>query len=252
MKRVGLITGVSRERGIAAAVARRSGASHDLTLTGLPAYDAEHTEKPDPSVLLAELRRDGTHATYVEADLSRPSMPESVVAATVEEHGAIDTLVLAHAHSRPRPLEQMDAAAIDRHLTVNVRATMLLIGAFAAAHDAKRGQGRIVVFISGQRLGPMPSELAYAASKGAVEALVVSLAEELASAGIAINALNPGPTDTGLLTGRRYEEIRARFPAGRWGEPDDAARAVAWLTGEEGAWITGQVIHSEGGFRRWR
>jgi 3-oxoacyl-[acyl-carrier protein] reductase len=121
---------------------------------------------------------------------------------------------------------------------------------FAAARDAARGQGRIVLFSSGQRLGPMPEELSYVAAKGGLEALVISLADPLAERGIAVNAINPGPTDTGLPRGESYEAIRRRFPAGRWGAPDDAARAVAWLLGDEASWVTGQVIDSEGGFRR--
>ena len=87
-----------------------------------------------------------------------------------------------------------------------------------------------MLFSSGQRLGPMPEELAYVAGKGGLEALVRSLANVLAEQGIAVNAINPGPTDTGLPRVEDHEAIRRRFPAGRWGTPDDAARAVAWLS----------------------
>ena len=96
----------------------------------------------------------------------------------------------------------------------------------------------------------MPGELAYVASKGALEALTVSLADELAPLGITVNAVSPGVTDTGWIT----EELRAallpRHPAGRLGTPEDAARLVAFLAGEGSGWITGQVLYSEGGFRR--
>lgn len=152
--------------------------------------------------------------------------------------------------TRSGPGSARSTRQIDRHLAVNVRATLLLVEAFAAARNGDRGPGRIVLFSSGQRLGPMPAELAYVASKGALEALVISLAAELAPAGIAINALNPGPTDTGVLNGEDYERIRARFPAGRWGTPEDAAGVVAWLVGEDAGWITGQTLDAEGGFRR--
>lgn len=254
MRRAALITGVGRAAGIAAAIARRYGSSHDLMLTGLPAYDAaleDSGEAPDSSALTAELRAGGARVTHLEADLAEAGAPERIVAAAVEEHGGLDTLVAAHAHSRPMPLGSLDAGEIDRHLAVNVRATLLLVKAFAAAHDPDRAQGRIVLFSSGQRLGPMPAELPYVASKGALEALVLSLSDALAPAGITVNALNPGPTDTGLLAGAAHDSIRARFPAGRWGAPDDAARAVEWLTSDDGSWITGQVLNSEGGFRRW-
>jgi 3-oxoacyl-[acyl-carrier protein] reductase len=253
MKRVGFISGLSRRSGIAAAVARRIRASHDLMLTGLPAYDAEQaTAGPDddPTALVAAFEESGARAAYVAADLTQPGTPEAVVAAAVERFGGIDTLVAAHAHSRPRSLEALEAETVDRHLAVNVTATLLLVKAFAAAHDSQRGQGRIVLLVSGQNLGPMPAELPYAASKGAVEALVPSLSAALAPEGITVNGLNPGPTDTGLLSGHAHESIRSRFPSGRWGRPEDAARAVDWLTSDDASWVTGQVISSEGGFRR--
>ena len=65
---------------------------------------------------------------------------------------------------------------------------------------------------------------------------------------IRVNCVNPAPTDTGYLDG---VDPRRRMPFGRWGEPDDAARLVAWLCSDDGRWVTGQVIDSEGGLRRW-
>ena len=65
-----------------------------------------------------------------------------------------------------------------------------------------------------------------------------------------MNCVNPGPTETGWGLGAETPE--PRMPFGRWGEPDDAARLVAWLCSEDGRWVTGQVIDSEGGFRRSR
>jgi 3-oxoacyl-[acyl-carrier protein] reductase len=96
----------------------------------------------------------------------------------------------------------------------------------------------------------MPGELPYAISKGAIEAITPSLADALVERGIMVNCVNPGPTDTGWATGALHAEIAARFPGRRWGRPEDTARLVAWLASDEAAWITGQVIHSEGGFRR--
>ena len=253
MRRVALITGFGRARGIAAAVARRLVADHDLMLTGLPTYDARHEpggKQPDAAALAAELGRSGARVSYQATDLAEPAAPERVVAAARDKLGGVDTLVAAHAHAVPLSLDALEAEAIDRHLTVNVRATLLLVKAFAATQDQGRGQGRVVLFSSGQGLGPMPAELPYVASKGALQALVLSLSDELAPAGVTINAINPGPTDTGLLDGETYAAIRRRFPAGRWGTPEDAARTVAWLASEEAAWVTGQVISSEGGFRR--
>ncbi|MEY6565394.1 SDR family oxidoreductase [Streptomyces sp. PGLac3x] len=77
-----------------------------------------------------------------------------------------------------------------------------------------------------------------------------SLATTLAPPGVTVNTVNPGPVDTGYLTGEAYGHIAGLFPAGRWGMPDDPARLLSWLATDEAGWITGQVIDSEGGFRR--
>jgi 3-oxoacyl-[acyl-carrier protein] reductase len=250
---VAVVTGVSRRVGIGVAVARRlAGLGYALLLTGLPGYDAEQPHGGDPEgvpLLLAELRAGGTAAQYHPADLLDPAAPADVVAAAVRHFGRVDALVANHAYSTLTPLGALDAAEVDRHLLVNVRATLLLVDAFAAAHTGSAG--RVVLFSSGQRLGPMRDELAYAASKGGVEALVRTLSDELAERGITVNAVNPGPTDTGYAPPEVLERVGRRFPGGRWGEPDDAARLVAWLCSPDARWVTGQIIDSEGGFRRW-
>jgi 3-oxoacyl-[acyl-carrier protein] reductase len=95
----------------------------------------------------------------------------------------------------------------------------------------------------------MPREVAYAVSKGALQQATATLADELADRGITVNAVNPGPTDTGWIGD---QDPGPQMPYGRWGEPRDAARLIAWLCSDEGRWITGQTINSEGGFRRLR
>jgi 3-oxoacyl-[acyl-carrier protein] reductase len=252
-RKVALITGVGRAGGIAAAAARGLALSCDLMLTGHPQYDGArfaNVDREKIDALVSELEGDGARVRYAAFDLADRSAPAELVARTVEELGRLDVLIAAHAHSSETPLGSLSAEEIDRHLVVNVRATLLLVEAFAQRFSGVDDAGRVVLFSSGQRLGPMPDELAYAASKGGIEALVISLAEALAPEGITVNAVNPGPTDTGWLTGEEYEGVRARFPSGRWGDPDDAARLVTWLAGPDSGWVTGQVIDSEGGFRR--
>ena len=96
----------------------------------------------------------------------------------------------------------------------------------------------------------MPGELAYAATKGATEAFTRTLAVEVGHKGITVNAVNPGPTDTGWMSEELEQEIIHKFPSRRIGQPEDAARLVAFLASDEAAWITGQTVHSEGGFFR--
>ncbi|WP_406042834.1 SDR family oxidoreductase [Micromonospora sp. NBC_00898] len=250
MERIALVTGVSRRVGIGAAVARALAADGwRLLLTGLPGYDDAQPYGGDPDGVPALLAELGGDVPYLPADLLDPAAPARLVAEAIRRHGRLDAVVAVHAYSTHTPLGGLDAAEIDRHLLVNVRATLLLAEAFAAAHRSGPG-GRLVLFSSGQRLGPMPGELAYAASKAAVENLTLQLAPLLMPNGITVNCVNPGPTDTGYADPERLAAVARLFPSGRWGTPEDAARLERFLCSADADWITGQVIDSEGGFRR--
>jgi NAD(P)-dependent dehydrogenase (short-subunit alcohol dehydrogenase family) len=186
--------------------------------------------------------------SFVEADFADPGAPAIVVGSAAEALGPLDILVVNHARSGHGRLDRLTANEIDAFLHENVRAALLLVREFAARHDDSRPGGRVVLFTSGQHLAPMSREVAYAVSKGALQQATLTLADELADRGITVNAVNPGPTDTGWLAG---EAPGREMPFGRWGDPDDAARLVAWLCTDDARWITGQTIDSEGGFRRW-
>jgi NAD(P)-dependent dehydrogenase (short-subunit alcohol dehydrogenase family) len=99
---------------------------------------------------------------------------------------------------------------------------------------------------------PLRGEIAYAASKGAIEWLTLSAAAELAPRGIAVNAVDPGPTDTGWMTAEVAAAIAAQSPSRRVGRPEDAAELLAFLCSERGGWINGQVLRSDGGFSTLR
>ena len=185
---------------------------------------------------------------FLEADFADPAAPVEVVAAAREALGPLDILVVNHARSGHGRLNELTTEEVDAFLHENVRASLLLVREFADQHDDSHAGGRVVLFTSGQHLAPMAREVAYAVSKGALQQATLTLADELADRGITVNAVNPGPTDTGWLTG---EEPGREMPFGRWGDPDDAARLVAWLCSDDAHWITGQTIDSEGGFRRW-
>ena len=187
--------------------------------------------------------------SFVEVDFADAASPGSVVGAACGALGPLDILVVNHARSGHGRLAELTAEEIDAFLHENVRASLLLVREFAARHDDSRDGGRVVLLTSGQHLGPMAREVAYAVSKGALQQAALTLADELADRRITVNAVNPGPTDTGW--GLAEHGPGRTMPFGRWGEPDDAARLVAWLCSDDARWITGQTIDSEGGFRRW-
>jgi 3-oxoacyl-[acyl-carrier protein] reductase len=257
--RAAIVTGVSRRAGIGYAIARRLAAlGASLFLQHYAPHDAEQPWGADPdgpAALVAgvadALAGDSARVHHMELDLAGPAAPTLLTDAAAAALGHLDILVCNHARSGgDGPLGTLDAGLLDAHWAVNTRSSILLAQAFATRHDGRPG-GRIVFMTSGQNLGPMTGEVAYAASKGALASITLTLADYLAGQGITVNTVNPGPVDTGYAPPEVYEAVRRRFPAGRWGSPDDPARLIAWLATDEAAWITGQVINTEGGFRRW-
>src|SRR5215217_5464358 len=251
--RVALVTGVGRRRGIGSAVCLTlASRGTDVVLSYWRAYDREMhwaSDEDEPEALLRRLRAAGVRAEGIEMDLSRSDSARLLLDATEERLGRPSILVNTAAYSTRDGFETLDADAIDAHYAVNVRAMALLSVGFARRYPGGPG-GWIVNFSSGQSIGPMPEELAYAASKGAIEAFTRTLASEVGHKGITVNAINPGPTDTGWISEELAQELLPKFPLGRIGQPEDAARLVAFLASDEAAWITGQIINSEGGFFR--
>jgi 3-oxoacyl-[acyl-carrier protein] reductase len=246
--RVVVVTGAGNRAGIGFAIARhllRDGARVLLHTFTPPGADADDSDSPAAALGGAPER-----LRQIEADLGDADAPRRVIEAAVDAFGALDALVVNHARSSDQSLETVTAAELDGAWAVNARAAVLLAQAFAANHRDDRESGRVVFLTSGQHLGPMPGELPYVLSKGAIHQAVRTLADELADRGITVNAINPGPVDTGWPSAELRERLRPAFPAGRWGRPDDIAPIVAWIVSPDSAWMTGQVIDAEGGFRR--
>ena len=136
------------------------------------------------------------------------------------------------------------------------RAGLLLIQAYAERfrpdpdRDAPALAGSAVLMTSGQGLGPMPREIAYCTAKAALAGITPSLAAGLAERGIRLNTVNPGPVDTGYMDAPTLRAVDAMFPSGRTARPQDPARLICWLLTDDASWVTGQVISTEGGFRR--
>jgi 3-oxoacyl-[acyl-carrier protein] reductase len=246
--RVAIVTGVSRRSGIGAAIARRlAERGARLLIHSWVAHDAEQPWRADEGGvprILDELRA-STSTEHIDADLVDPLAPGRIVDAARAAFGHVDILVSNHARSSRQDLEHLTADELDASFAINSRATLLLIRDFAAQHERPDG-GRIVMMISGQHLGPMPDELPYIASKGVLHQLTQSLAAHLAPRGITVNTVNPGATDTGWANDDVIREVLAASPQGRWGQPDDAARLIAWLASDDARWVTGQIINSTG------
>jgi 3-oxoacyl-[acyl-carrier protein] reductase len=248
---VAIVTGVSRSKGIGAAIARSlAGSGADLFLTGWPAYDTERpwSEKENrPVTLLHELKTTGIKTEWQPFDLSNPDSARRLISAVEARFGAAHILINNACFSQSDPFENLDVALVDRHYAVNTRGPVLLSIEFVRRYGGK-GARRIISMTSGQMLGPMRGELAYVVTKAGLDAFTITFAAEVGHLGITVNAVDPGPTDSGWMTPELQKSLLPRFGLGRLGRPEDAANLVTFLAGPDSDWITGQILRSRGGF----
>ncbi|SNZ02619.1 3-oxoacyl-[acyl-carrier protein] reductase [Terribacillus aidingensis] len=246
MRKLAIVTGVSYPRSIGTAVCRRlAEQGMDIFFTYWQAGETW------PDHFTVEIRALGVRCEGLEVDLEE-SGAAAYILEEVQRLGVPAVLVNCAAFSEDGTYHELDERQLDRHYAVNMRSVFLLCTGFAKLFEQEKpaSWGSIVNLTSGQSKGPMPGELAYIATKGAITAFSQSLAAELASIGINVNAVNPGPTDSTWMTDDIRKALLPNFPMGRIGEPDDAARLIRFLVGDDGYWITGQELHSEGGFDR--
>lgn len=180
--------------------------------------------------------------TDFDVDLSTPHGPTDLLDAVTRDRGPVGALVLSHAHDVETGVLDTTAESFDTHVAVNARASLLLIAGFA--RQVPDGGGAVVALTSDATTGNLP----YGASKGALDRIVISAARELGPLGISANVLNPGPVDTGWMDDQLREGLLPHQPLGRLGEPRDIAGVVAFLLSPEGRWISGQLLHADGGF----
>jgi 3-oxoacyl-[acyl-carrier protein] reductase len=237
-----LVTGVSRRRGIAAAVAERLRSDGLSVVTaGWTPYDIENHAGIDEQTEID-----------LQFDLGDPAAPLKLIDAAEVAVGPLSALVIAHTYDGGGGVFEQTAEGIDRHMAVNVRGSLLLLRAFAERLRDGRGlrdgpsSGRVVIFTSGP---PQTGAIAYAASKGALEWITYSAATELGPHGVTVNAINPGPNQTGWMSAEIEREAAERNPLRRAGQPQDAAALVSFLLSEDAGFINGQVITSDGGHR---
>jgi len=245
-RRVGFITGVGRQRGIGAGVARALALrGWDLALTYWAAYDRRMPwgrASDETASLVGELRKHGVRVTSMEADLESPSTASQLFQEALEQLGPITALVLSHCESVASGILDTSLESFDRHFAVNTRASWQLIREFAL--QIPLSGGKIIGLTSDHTVGNLP----YGASKGALDRIVLAAARELAHLGITANVVNPGPVDTGWMDEATRSELLRRQPGKSLGTPQSVADVIALLLSPEGAWINGQLIRADGGF----
>lgn len=235
---IALVTGVGRSIGIAAAIV--SGlreAGWTVATCGWRGYDSRMPWGSDPTAL-AEF----------EADLADPMAPSRLLSEVKAVYGSVRALVMCHCESVDSAILDTTVESFDRHFAVNARSTWLLIKGFAEqfVEPATSASGRIVALTSDHTA----FNLAYGASKGALDRIVLAAATELAPFGITANVINPGATDTGWMSDDIKQVVTARNLQPRIGLPQDCASLVRFLCSPEGGWINGQLLHSDGGLGR--
>lgn len=200
--------------------------------------------------LLEELRAAGASACGVAGDLTDPAACAEVVAQAIAEGGDLDALVCNAGASGPGRLADLPVAQWDLSFDLNVRAVWLL--AQAARASLARRHGSIIAIASMSGHLPHPGYGAYAPAKAALVMLCRQLAQEWAAEGIRVNSVAPGMIRTPLTEAAYQDEAthaarRALVPLGRIGSAADIGAAVAFLTGEGAAYVTGQSLVVDGG-----
>ncbi len=268
-EKVVLITGANNPIGIGAAAAHafaRQGAKVAITYLrlppdkhgfqveevsratemGLPYYHALRMKTAEE--LLQLIQADGAQAQALEIDLTIPDNIPLVFDWAEQVIGPVDILVNNAAHYDARDtIVSTTFETIEQTFAVNVRAAVLLMAEFVKRQQARQARFGRIINLSTDAAQVFAGQIAYGASKAAMEAFTRSVAIETGSMGITVNAIAPGPVQTGYISNEFENKIAKEIPLGRIGYPEDIANAIVFLASEQASWITGQVIKVSGG-----
>ncbi|MEU9011896.1 SDR family oxidoreductase [Streptomyces sp. NPDC048479] len=237
--RVAIVTGGSR--GIGRESAERLASDGFAVVIN---YAGNHTEA---EATVAAITAAGGQAIAFRADVADEAAVSALFDAAEDTYGGVDVVVHAAGVMTLAPLVDTDLDTLDRMHRTNIRGTFVVD---QQAARRLRGGGAIINFSSSVLALALPGYSAYAATKGAVEAMTLILAREMRGRDITVNAVAPGPTATALFLDGKDEQTIAKMagqtPLERLGTPQDIAEVVAFLAGP-GRWVNGQVVRANGG-----
>ncbi len=239
--RVALVTGAARGIGQTIAVTL---AQPDLMLYLNDVVPAEAAQES-----IREVEARGARASYLQFNVADLPQVEQAVEGIIQESGRLDILVNNAGITRDQLLVRMKEDDWDQVLAVNLKGAFNCLKA-AARPMIKQHYGRIINISSVVGIMGNAGQANYVASKAGLVGLTKSVARELASRQITVNAVAPGFIETAMtqsLPEKAREAMLAQIPLNRFGTPEEVAHAVAFLASDQAAYITGQVIHVNGG-----
>jgi len=244
-KKVSIVTGASR--GIGKAIALKLASLGSRVVINYVAIEASN--KVDADNLVESITRLGGEAMSIEADIRDSGAAQAMVEKVTDKWGNVDILVNNAGINRDTLLLRMSDDAWDDVINTNLRGAYLCTK-FALRSMMRQQWGRIISMSSVTGIVGNIGQSNYAASKGGIIAFTKSIAREVGSRNITVNAVAPGFIITGMtdkLPSERKEAILAMIPLQRFGQPEDVAELVAFLASERAGYITGQVITIDGG-----